>query len=44
MEALAGQLGDTAKLHLLDCLVGHDMFLKEPVKIGEIIRPFLEEA
>jgi homoserine O-acetyltransferase len=44
MEDLAGQLGGTSELHLLDCLVGHDMFLKEPVKIGEIIRPFLEEA
>lgn len=44
IEALSGQLGGASELHLLDCLVGHDMFLKEAVRIGEIIRPFLEEA
>lgn len=43
MEALSGQMGGAAELHLLDCLVGHDMFLKEAVRVGEIIRPFLEE-
>lgn len=44
MEALRGQLGSPAELHLLDCLFGHDMFLKEAARIGSIIRPFLEEA
>lgn len=44
MEALSEKLGSTAELHLLKCLVGHDMFLNEAVRVGEIIRPFLEES
>lgn len=44
MQALAGRLGGSSELHILDCLFGHDMFLKEPARIGKIIRPFLEET
>ena len=31
-----------ARLHLLDCLYGHDMFLKEAGRIGALIAPFLD--
>jgi homoserine O-acetyltransferase len=41
--ALAAGLPD-GRLHILDCLYGHDMFLKEAGKIGALIGPFLEEA
>jgi homoserine O-acetyltransferase len=43
MEALAARLPD-AELHLLDCLYGHDMFLKEAEKVGRLVTPFLEAA
>jgi homoserine O-acetyltransferase len=43
MEALADDLPD-ARLHLLDCLYGHDMFLKEAEKVAALVRPFLEDA
>lgn len=42
MEALAAALPD-ARLHILDCLYGHDMFLKEADKIGALAATFLEE-
>ncbi|HYJ53240.1 MAG TPA: alpha/beta fold hydrolase [Allosphingosinicella sp.] len=41
-EALAAALPD-ARLHILDCLYGHDMFLKEADKIGALAAAFLEE-
>jgi homoserine O-acetyltransferase/O-succinyltransferase len=41
MEALARDLPH-AQLHLLDCLYGHDMFLKEAQRIAALIGPFLE--
>lgn len=41
MRALAEALPD-ARLHILDCLFGHDMFLKEADKVGALVRPFLE--
>lgn len=40
-EALAAALPDAA-LHILDCLWGHDMFLKDAGRLGELIGPFLE--
>lgn len=43
MEALAAALPD-ARLHLRDCLQGHDMFLVEAEAIGATIGPFLEDA
>jgi homoserine O-acetyltransferase len=43
MEALARSLPD-ARLHLLECLYGHDMFLKEAAKVGALVSPFLEAA
>ena len=43
MEALAARLRD-AELHLLDCLYGHDMFLKEAQAVGALVAPFLERA
>lgn len=41
MEALAAGL-PRARLHLLDCLYGHDMFLKAAAKVGALVAPFLE--
>lgn len=38
---LAGALPD-AELHILDCLWGHDMFLKDAQRLGAIVGPFLE--
>ena len=38
---LADALAD-ARLHILDCLWGHDMFLKEAARLGKLIGPFLE--
>ena len=32
-----------SELHLLDCLYGHDMFLKEADRIGRLVRPLLEQ-
>lgn len=43
MRALAEAMPD-ARLHLLDCLHGHDMFLKRAEEIGALVRPFLEET
>jgi homoserine O-acetyltransferase len=40
MEALAAAMANP-ELHLLNCLYGHDMFLKEPEKIGELLAPLL---
>lgn len=40
--ALAAALPD-ARLHILDCLFGHDMFLKEAEKVGALVGPFLED-
>lgn len=42
-EKLAAALPD-ARLHVLDCLYGHDMFLKEATRVGALVGPFLEEA
>ena len=42
IEALAAQLPD-ARLHLLDSLYGHDMFLKQAAEIGPLIADFLEQ-
>jgi homoserine O-acetyltransferase len=42
MQSLAAGLGGEAQLHLLDCLYGHDMFLKEADKLGLLVRLFLE--
>lgn len=39
--ALAARLPACAGLHLLPCLYGHDMFLKEADAIGALIGPFL---
>lgn len=43
LEALAAALPD-ARLHLLDSLFGHDMFLKEADRVGTLIADFLEQA
>lgn len=43
MRALAGMIAG-ARLHLLDCIYGHDMFLKEAASLGALIGPFLEDA
>jgi len=41
MRDLAARLAGPAELHLLDCLYGHDMFLKEAEAVGRIAVPFL---
>lgn len=41
LRHLADRLGGPAKLHLLNSLFGHDMFLKEADRIGALIQPFL---
>jgi homoserine O-acetyltransferase len=43
LEALAAGLPD-ARLHLLDCLYGHDMFLKEAERVGALAALFLGET
>ena len=40
LRRLAEDLGD-AEVHILDTLFGHDMFLKESIRVGQIIEPFL---
>jgi homoserine O-acetyltransferase len=41
MRALSQALAGPCKLHLLDSLYGHDMFLKESARIGGIVAPVL---
>ncbi|HEY0325684.1 MAG TPA: homoserine O-succinyltransferase [Allosphingosinicella sp.] len=43
VEALAAALPD-ARLHLIDSLYGHDMFLKETGQIAPLVAQFTEEA
>ena len=40
-QAPRGGACGASELHLLDSLYGHDMFLKEATRIGEIVAPFL---
>ena len=42
MRRLAEQLGGPKSLHLLECLYGHDMFLKEAAAVGRLVKPFLD--
>ncbi len=44
LETLRSRLAGPAELHLLASLYGHDMFLKEAERIGELIGPFVEGA
>jgi homoserine O-acetyltransferase/O-succinyltransferase len=41
LEALAAALPD-ARLYILDCLYGHDMFLKRAAEVGALVADFLE--
>jgi len=41
--ALAAELAGPTELHLLDCLCGHDMFLKQAASVGRLIKPFLDQ-
>ena len=41
MRALAARLAGPAELHLLPCLWGHDMFLKDAEAVGRLVAPFL---
>ena len=43
MRALADSLPD-ARLHLLESLYGHDLFLKEAARIAPLIAAFVEES
>jgi homoserine O-acetyltransferase len=40
LRKLAEDLGG-AEVHILDTIFGHDMFLKESIRVGKIIEPFL---
>ncbi len=42
LRALAAALAGPATLHLLPCLYGHDMFLKEAETVGRLVAPFLD--
>jgi homoserine O-acetyltransferase len=42
MLALGAGLAGSSEVHLLDCLHGHDMFLKEAEALGRLIKPFLD--
>lgn len=42
LEDLAARLPD-ARLHLLESLYGHDMFLKDAAKVGPLVADFLEQ-
>lgn len=44
LRALHAGLAGPSQLHLLPCLYGHDMFLKEPAAIAALVKPFLEEG
>ena len=41
MKSLADRLAGPVELHLLPCLYGHDMFLKEAESVGRIASSFL---
>ncbi|HEU4806419.1 MAG TPA: alpha/beta fold hydrolase [Nitrobacter sp.] len=41
MRALNNALSGHSELHLLDSLYGHDMFLKEAVRVGELVTTFV---
>ena len=42
LDVLAKRLAGPVELHILSSIYGHDMFLKEATRIGELIGPFLE--
>ncbi len=42
MRELAAELAGPVALHLLPCLYGHDMFLKESETVGRLVAPFLD--
>jgi homoserine O-acetyltransferase len=42
LQALAQRLAGPVELHVLSSIFGHDMFLKEATRMGELIKPFLE--
>ena len=41
-SGLSKRLAGPTELHLLDCLCGHDMFLKEAASVGRLVKPFLD--
>jgi homoserine O-acetyltransferase len=43
LRSLASGLGGPVELHLLECLEGHDMFLKKAGMVSGLIKPFLEQ-
>lgn len=42
LQALAQRLAGPVELHIVSSLYGHDMFLKEARRMGELIKPFLD--
>lgn len=41
-RSLSERLAGPTEVHLLDCLCGHDMFLKQASSVGQLIKPFLD--
>jgi homoserine O-acetyltransferase len=44
LQSLHERLAGPSSLHLLPCLYGHDMFLKETAPLAALVKPFLEET
>jgi homoserine O-acetyltransferase len=44
LEELRSRLGGPSELHLLPCLYGHDMFLKDAQALAALVKPFLERS
>jgi homoserine O-acetyltransferase len=44
LRSLHERLAGPASLHLLPCLYGHDMFLKEIAPLAALVKPFLEKG
>jgi homoserine O-acetyltransferase len=43
LENLKKRIDGPCELHLFSSLYGHDMFLKEAAKVGDLVAPFLEK-
>jgi homoserine O-acetyltransferase len=44
LQSIHDRLAGPSSLHLLPCLYGHDMFLKETAPLAALVKPFLEEG
>lgn len=44
MQGLADRLGGPSALHVLPSIYGHDVFLKDAARVGELVGPFLRQS